>query len=205
VETIKPTIPVAVIATEHAEALAWIIANDGKSTFATSLHTRLKSLKNLTDGQLGAVQKILTKGAAPAPVPAEVSASGMAAVQTAFDSAIGSGIKRPKLRLATFLLSPAKAGGNNTGAIYANDAEQLDADHKPLYLGKIMAGKFIASKACMPDRREALLEACADPLKEAIAYGRRTGSCACCGRELTDSASIEQGIGPICLSKWFGG
>lgn len=46
---------------------------------------------------------------------------------------------------------------------------------------------------------EALLE---DPSKAAVEYGHRTGSCCICGRTLTDPASIEAGIGPICASKF---
>lgn len=39
-------------------------------------------------------------------------------------------------------------------------------------------------------------------LDAAKAYGRATGTCCCCGRELTDPASIEDGIGPICATKF---
>lgn len=35
-------------------------------------------------------------------------------------------------------------------------------------------------------------------LAEAQTYGRRTGSCCVCGRELTKRESIERGIGPVC-------
>jgi hypothetical protein len=35
-----------------------------------------------------------------------------------------------------------------------------------------------------------------------VAYGRATGSCSCCGRELTDPVSIEAGIGPICAGRF---
>ena len=38
-------------------------------------------------------------------------------------------------------------------------------------------------------------------LEEAKAYGQRTGVCCVCGRELTNEASIEAGIGPICSSR----
>ena len=35
-------------------------------------------------------------------------------------------------------------------------------------------------------------------LDEAKTYGRRTGTCCCCGATLTNAVSIEAGIGPIC-------
>jgi hypothetical protein len=39
-------------------------------------------------------------------------------------------------------------------------------------------------------------------LEQAKEYGRETGVCISCGAQLTDPASIEAGIGPICASKW---
>ena len=42
----------------------------------------------------------------------------------------------------------------------------------------------------------------ADPLKTAITYGKLSGRCCSCGRDLTDPASIEAGIGPVCAGKF---
>jgi hypothetical protein len=39
-------------------------------------------------------------------------------------------------------------------------------------------------------------------LEQAAAYGRRTGRCCVCGRELTDTESIAAGIGPVCKAKF---
>lgn len=39
-------------------------------------------------------------------------------------------------------------------------------------------------------------------LESAKQYGRETGVCCSCGATLTDKASIEAGIGPICASKF---
>ena len=39
-------------------------------------------------------------------------------------------------------------------------------------------------------------------LEEAKAYGRKTGTCYMCSRELTKQESIDKGIGPICESKF---
>ena len=46
-----------------------------------------------------------------------------------------------------------------------------------------------------------LLEIEADPQKAAKADGILTGRCSCCGRTLTDSLSIQIGVGPICLKR----
>jgi hypothetical protein len=40
-----------------------------------------------------------------------------------------------------------------------------------------------------------------DPAAALKAHGIATGSCGCCGRELTDPQSIERGIGPICWER----
>jgi hypothetical protein len=39
-------------------------------------------------------------------------------------------------------------------------------------------------------------------LEEAKQYGRTTGTCCQCGAKLTNEASIEAGIGPICAQRW---
>lgn len=38
---------------------------------------------------------------------------------------------------------------------------------------------------------------------EALAYGKRTGRCVCCGALLTNELSIDLGIGPVCRKRWF--
>ena len=42
----------------------------------------------------------------------------------------------------------------------------------------------------------------ANPLVAAVKYGRLSGRCCSCGRDLTDPSSIEAGIGPICATKF---
>jgi hypothetical protein len=39
-------------------------------------------------------------------------------------------------------------------------------------------------------------------LEEAKAYGKRTGTCCVCSRELTNPESIASGIGPVCASRF---
>lgn len=41
----------------------------------------------------------------------------------------------------------------------------------------------------------------ADPRAAAIAYGKLTGTCSCCGRKLENADSVAAGIGPICAAK----
>jgi len=52
--------------------------------------------------------------------------------------------------------------------------------------------------------RATLAEFEAHPLNAAMKYGKLSGCCCSCGRDLTDPASIAAGIGPVCAGK-FGG
>lgn len=51
-------------------------------------------------------------------------------------------------------------------------------------------------------QRASVLKAIAvDPEHASKLYGREIGSCGVCGRQLTDQASREVGIGPVCREK----
>lgn len=54
------------------------------------------------------------------------------------------------------------------------------------------------------DEKEAILDEieAAGYLQSAKLYGKATGRCSICGTELTNPASIEAGIGPICATKF---
>lgn len=117
------------------------------------------------------------------------------AIDSLFKTAQARGLKRPKFITERLQISLAPATGVNAGAIYVKDRGE--------YVGKIVGGKFLARREAPADILELLRTVAADPKEAATAYGKATGVCACCGRELTDPASIAAGIGPICESKWF--
>ena len=71
---------------------------------------------------------------------------------------------------------------------------------KPKYLGKVTPNRL--DSRIPDDIKEVLLEAAGDPLTAAVRYGKETGSCSCCGRDLTNAESIRLGIGPICREKF---
>jgi len=50
--------------------------------------------------------------------------------------------------------------------------------------------------------RALIAELEANPLVAAMKYGRLSGRCCSCGRDLTDPSSIKAGIGPICATKF---
>ena len=115
----------------------------------------------------------------------------------------GRATGRVVLRVKGARLS-AVTSGQNVGCIYVKDENGA-------YLGKITPqGHFRPVYGGLdPEQEAAVLDAmraaAADPQGAAAEYGRETGRCACCGRELTNPESIALGIGPICLETLIGG
>ena len=115
-------------------------------------------------------------------------------IETMFKTAVAAGLKSPRFRTERLMISLAPAHGRNAGALYV----KCDGT----YSGKIVGGKFTPAYQAPAEILGMVREIAASPIEAARAYGKRTGSCSCCGRELTDPASIEAGIGPICEEKW---
>jgi len=76
-------------------------------------------------------------------------------------------------------------------------------------IGKIEQGnvalfgrRLHASGANQAEIAETLREFNAAPLATARRYGKLSGICCSCGRDLTDPASIADGIGPTCKKRW---
>lgn len=116
-------------------------------------------------------------------------------IHAMFATASEAGLKKLVYRANGLVLSPAKAHSANAGGIYVKTKGGE-------YLGKVMGQKFMANFACNETHKEALNVIAANPAEAATAYGKATGECSCCGRELTDPNSIAAGIGPVCASKW---
>lgn len=188
---------------DFADDFAWMQAKRETFDFANSMCDALTTYGSLTEKQHAAVTRLRLadeQRKAQRAIDAAVRAENapvvtLAKIEAAFEAALGNGIKRPKLRLDTFKFSLAPATGRNAGSIYVVDAAG-DA-----YLGKITDGKFFRVRECSDDQEQRIVIAAADPHAAAIAYGQRTGNCCICNRELTNHASIDLGIGPICAGK----
>lgn len=125
----------------------------------------------------------------------------LAPVERAFEAAKAAGIQYPKLRLGAFVFSPAGANSVNAGAIYIK--QRMPAGDLPgAYLGKVIGGRFFKSRECDWAAEAEILAVSADPRAAAVAYGKRFGRCSVCNRELTDEASVEAGIGPVCAKRY---
>lgn len=118
------------------------------------------------------------------------------AIERAFASAQSNGIKRPRMVLDGLKFSLAPATGRNAGALYV--VRKSDDQ----YLGKIMGGRFSRVRECSDEQEAEIVRIASNPHGEAVAYGKRTGVCCICSRELTNQDSIDAGIGPICAEKY---
>lgn len=189
----------------NPEASEWMLAAAGRGfEFAQSLNEALLKYGHLTEKQMAAVNKCLAKDKARKEARAEAIANAPAVdiskVKEALELAKQNGLEWPKLRLGEFVLSRAGDTSRNAGSIYVKQGKGFDAP----YMGRITDGAFIRGRECTDEQEAELLELCSKPLESAVAYGKKTGKCACCGRKLTNAESIEFGIGPICRDKFFG-
>lgn len=177
-------------------------------SFAADMLAKVHRGERLTENMLAAIQRCMKQDAERAEQRAQdqlqsqlrsepVNTVNLQAVEQAFSRALGAGIQYPKLTLDGFTLSPAKAGGQNAGAIYVKAGRGPDGT----YLGKVLGGAFLPARGCSDDTKVKVLAAMADPLASAVAYGKKFGKCAVCNRDLTDQESIDRGIGPICASR----
>lgn len=184
---------------EHSDIMDWIVQRMERSDFARSLHDSRMRFGTLTANQVAAVRRCIEQDAerakareAAAPV---VAGEGTNKLMAAFEAAKAAGLKSPKVRVGETQFSCAKVTSANAGCLYVKSGDT--------YLGKVTpAGKFFASRDCSPEQAAEVARVLIDPMGEAVAHGKRTGSCAICARELTDPVSIERGIGPICAERF---
>ena len=167
--------------------------------FAKSLVEQVARKGTLSDKQLFAASAMLAKIESnkakreSKEVKSSLVSVDYSKVKEVLDNAFADKIKTPKLRFDGIVLSRAGDNSKNPGAVYV----KVDG----FYAGKLHGGYFTPLNA--PEgTTEKLISICKDPLTEAVAYGKKFGSCCACGRTLTNHASIEAGIGPICGSRF---
>ena len=171
----------------------------GWHSFAASMIQNFDKWGSLTDKQVAAAWSSLARVEAKRAErkAAQASRSGevsVAAIEAIFRTAQENGLKRPKFLTERLQISLAPAHGKNAGALYV----VCDG----AYAGKIKDGQLHALREAPADILELVRAVAASPLEAARMYGRKTGTCSCCGRELTDPKSIEAGIGPVCETNW---
>lgn len=164
--------------------------------------------KVLSPNQIAACERMLAKIAARREAKeAEKAAApkhtvNLQPIRDMFEAALANGHKRPVYRAEGLVINRAPDHGSNPGALYVKN-------ERDIYGGKVLGIEFSPSRDGQSadftqhgPAAAALALIASNPLEAAIRYGRKTGKCACCGRELTNKESIELGIGPICRDKW---
>lgn len=197
-------------ADEHAGIISGLREIASWHEFAASLIAQFDARGRLTDRQIDAARSALARVAERREQKrAERNAEavkrggtiGVEAINALFATAIGNGLSRPIFRTECLTIKPAK---RHAGVLYVTDkrVEDYEGGRGGAYVGKIVDGQFHARREAMADTLSILCEIATDPAKAATEYGRSTGTCGCCGRELSDPASVAAGIGPICAEKW---
>jgi hypothetical protein len=187
---------------QYPGLLEGIRKNASWNDFLRDLLAKLETGHDLSDNAIAAAQRTVDKAAARDAERAAANvkrAEGLATInitpiKEAFDKAAAKGLKTPVLRFPDFKVSRAPDHGRNAGALYL----KTEGD---IYLGKIVDGRYQPTGEAEA-LKERIVETLANPLELAIAYGRRTGKCSCCGRKLTDPVSVERGIGPVCAENY---
>jgi hypothetical protein len=140
--------------------------------------------------------------------PATTGSLDYAPLERLMRSAAASGLKYPKITMGfpmgPVTLSMAGPSASFPGSINVTDGKPYGSS---TWYGRITSGVFVQSTRVGQHVYEAVAEAMShlahDPASAIRAYGRQSGQCACCGRPLTDPASMAIGVGPVC-AKHFG-
>jgi len=205
---------VAKVDAQAAKVTEWKAANPAETewmqnsfdnfSFARAMLEALNKFGSLTEKQMETVQRLTAQSAERKAARAVEQAARavsapvvtVQAIEVAFNNAKEAGVKYPKLRLDTFVFSPAGENSKNAGAIYIKNKED------GVYLGKVAGGRLFTSRDCTTEAAERIVAVSSDPKQAAVAYGMKFGACSICGRALTDSDSIARGIGPICAENY---
>jgi hypothetical protein len=174
---------------------AWDLLQFVPGSFARSLYNADK----LSDKQLAWVHKLAVDFAAQSAAVDSNEPSQFEALFNAFEAAKNKGAKRLTLRFEGVNVKPNR---DLTALWITSQTESEEGDYgmKPKYLGKVT--RTALDSRLSDTVKEVILGAASDPLTAAIRYGKVSGSCSCCGRELTVKESIERGIGPVCATKF---
>jgi hypothetical protein len=121
------------------------------------------------------------------------------AINAMFDNARSNGHKSPKVyftddSVGEIRLTVSK-GGQYPGTIQI-------ADRQGNWYGRIMKDGEVHCKRGSDNVIAAVSTFVSDPHAAVVKYGRKTGNCSFCARELTDAESVKRGYGPVCADNY---
>lgn len=170
------------------------------NNFAISLYEASFNSRGLSPTQLAWAHKLVNDLISePEAESPQVVDNRFDRLFTVFNTLRLKGAKRMKMRFSGIMISPSKSGEQ----LYVCSLTETEVGRfgtQPKYLGKVT--KTGLDSRLSDDVKAVIMAAADDPLTAAIKYGKESGNCSCCGRELTDPASIEAGIGPVCRDKF---
>lgn len=193
---------------QNAAEIQWLtnkLATDRymKPDFAKMLQDFLSKLSNgqmLSDRQMGVIERGMARDVVKVAQRNERAIASsteidVSRIEAAFERAREAGKIKIGLHYAGVFFGPKKGDPN---IIYVKASK----DYEATYYGKITGGRFFPSRDCTPEITAKIVLIASDPAAAAVADGKETGICCCCGLTLTNELSIELGIGPICRGKW---
>lgn len=166
-----------------------------RSQFAQDL---ARKFNKLSPSQYAWAHKLAVDANTPAVVKSN-EPSQFEALFAAFEAAKSKGAKRLTLRFEGVNVKPNR-DLSTLWVTSQTETEMGEYGLKPKYLGKVTRTSL--DSRLSDDVKAIIMGAASDPLTAAIRYGKVSGECSCCGRELTNSLSISLGIGPICREKF---
>lgn len=187
----------------NPDITAWWAANPNFG-FATSTSASLDKFGSLTPNQVDAIRKCIAgqaerdaaRAAERAARVVSIAGEGFTKLLEHFTKAKASGLKNPAMVFDGVCFKLAK---KYPGSLYVTETKTFGSE----YYGRVDGnGKLDPTRAVTPEKLAQIVAIGADPIGQAVAYGKRTGTCCCCGAELTNAISIEYGIGPVCRERW---
>lgn len=185
-----------------AEALPRLPIKD--QAFATSL-LQQAGRRGLSEKQMFWVRKLTQNANTPQAKRPKVEIGNFAGIMAIFAKA-AQHLKHPSVLLPLpnksyidiIELKPTGAKSRYPGCIHVTDGGKYGSN---VYCGRLTpSGDFIAARACegREDVLATLKRFAENPAEVATEYGRLTGSCCFCRKDLTDERSTEVGYGPVC-------
>jgi hypothetical protein len=143
----------------------------------------------------------LAREGAPAGRALHPAGPDFSRVRALFDKAREAGRKFPKMRFAkdglVVVLSLAGDRSRTPGAVNITDDRKYPDN---TWYGRVnVDGTFTAGRDLTPPAREFLEALAADPERVAAEYGKETGNCCFCGKQLTVACTPW---GPDCAKVW---
>lgn len=181
---------------EHGDVVQWCTQHKDRSTFAASLYQQYTRRGRLSEGQVGAVRRILEEGRVKQQAWEQRQRQEAALPSTGLDlAALPAGyyaVPQGGTRLKVRVRRPGKNSRwygytfVSDGAAYGYGKNYGRQAPGGLYVGEIVSE---------------LRAIVANPQEASATYGKLTGVCGVCGRHLEDEESVARGIGPVCAGR----